>query len=416
MKDKEIAIHVEGLGKRYRRFQHQESSLKGALDDKLKRLLRRGDQSSRRRVDFWALRDISFEVRRGEALGLIGPNGAGKSTLLKILSRVTPPTEGRALLLGRLASLLEVGLGFHHELSGRENVFLNGALMGMTQREIAAKFDAIVDFSGISDFIDTPIKHYSTGMTARLGFAVLAHVDADILLIDEVLAVGDAQFQRKCFNHIGQRIQEGKTIIFVSHHLDSIKHLCRRCVLLEQGRVAYRGETAKVVEHYLNHVDSGGARGNAAYRGQRNAPAYFSYLHTEEDKTEFTYEEEIVLRGVIALNQDVLNLRIAMSLVDQYGHKVFTSAFQFPPQLSRKREQLPFSVVIPAGLIAPNPYAFSWELGQVGKVPYDNVARVCPIKVVDPHPNPNPAEDYGRVFVNCRWMATDEGPANNQAL
>ena len=205
---------------------------------------------------FWALRDVSLEVAPGEVVGLIGPNGAGKSTLLKLLARITPPTEGRIELRGRVASLLEVGTGFHPELTGRENVYLNGAILGLSRQEIARRFDEIVEFSGVEKFIDTPVKRYSSGMSVRLGFAVAAHLDAEIMLVDEVLAVGDAAFQRKCMDKIRElTVEEGRTIVFVSHNLAWVERLCDRVVLIENGVIAAHGPVAKVIAGYLSAVD-----------------------------------------------------------------------------------------------------------------------------------------------------------------
>ena len=188
--------------------------------------------------EFWALKDVSFEVKRGEVLGIIGRNGAGKSTLLKVLSRITEPTEGRVTIEGRVASLLEVGTGFHPELTGRENVYLNGAILGMTRAEIKRKFDEIVDFSGVERFLDTPVKRYSSGMYVRLAFAVAAHLEPEILIIDEVLAVGDAEFQKKCLGKMQDVAGHGRTVLFVSHNMGAIERLCDNVVVLSQGRVA----------------------------------------------------------------------------------------------------------------------------------------------------------------------------------
>ena len=203
--------------------------------------------------EFWALKDINFEVEAGEAIGIIGANGAGKSTLLKILTGITPPTTGEIKMHGKVASLLEVGTGFHQELTGRENIFLNGAILGMTKKEIAEKFDAIVEFSGVQKFIDTPVKRYSSGMLVRLGFSVAAHMEPDILLVDEVLAVGDAEFQKKCLGKMDEvTSQAGRTILFVSHNLDAVQKLCKRCILLEKGKIKMIGKTKDVIDKYLN--------------------------------------------------------------------------------------------------------------------------------------------------------------------
>ncbi len=204
--------------------------------------------------EFWALQDVNFEVQRGEILGIIGRNGAGKSTLLKILSRVTAPTGGEVRVKGRIASLLEVGTGFHPELTGRENIFLNGAILGMTKAEIKRKFDEIVAFSGVEDFIDTPVKRYSSGMYVRLAFAVAAHLEPEILIVDEVLAVGDAEFQKKCLGKMKDVAGQGRTVLFVSHQLGSVVQLCTKGILLSQGSVAFIGDAKDAVDAYRNQV------------------------------------------------------------------------------------------------------------------------------------------------------------------
>ena len=204
--------------------------------------------------EFWALRNLDFSIRKGEVVGIIGANGSGKSTLLKIISRITEPTKGTVKVRGKVASLLEVGTGFHPELTGRENIYINGAILGMTRREVEERFDLIVDFAGVIDFIDTPIKRYSSGMTVRLGFAVAAHLDPDILIVDEVLAVGDASFQRKCINKMKDISSRGKTILFVSHQLPMIEKLCSSAMLLEDGMIKEKGEPVKLINNYIKET------------------------------------------------------------------------------------------------------------------------------------------------------------------
>jgi lipopolysaccharide transport system ATP-binding protein len=204
--------------------------------------------------EFWALKDVSFEVKRGEALGIIGRNGAGKSTLLKILSRITEPTDGRVVLRGRVASLLEVGTGFHPELTGRENIFLNGAILGMTRRDIRARFDEIVAFAEVEKFLDTPVKRYSSGMYVRLAFAVAAHLEPEILIVDEVLAVGDAEFQKKCLGKMNDVARESRTVLFVSHNMGAIRTLTKTCIMLDRGRIAVLGHTESVIQKYLSNA------------------------------------------------------------------------------------------------------------------------------------------------------------------
>ena len=253
-------ITVENLSKCYR-IQHQQErqryvALRDVITSKVKGLFGSrqsavGNQQSEE--DFWALNDVSFEIKRGEAVGIIGRNGAGKSTLLKILSRITEPTTGRVRLRGKVASLLEVGTGFHPELTGRENIFLNGAILGMPQAEIRRKFDEIVAFAEVERFLDTPVKRYSSGMYVRLAFAVAAHLEPEILIVDEVLAVGDAQFQKKCLGKMQSiSASEGRTVLFVTHNLGLVTQLCSSAILLQRGRVAFRGETAGAVSRYLD--------------------------------------------------------------------------------------------------------------------------------------------------------------------
>ncbi len=269
-------IKVEGLSKRYRIGQYvggayQYRALRDVLTDAIytpfRRLRARVKQRAvgsnptsdmKRPIDpstnfIWALKDVSFEVKQGEVVGIIGRNGAGKTTLLKVLSRITEPTKGRAEIKGRIGSLLEVGAGFHPELTGWENVYLSGAVLGMVKKEIDRKFDEIVDFSGVEKFIDTPVKRYSSGMLVRLGFAVAAHLEPEILLVDEVLAVGDAAFQKKCLGKMGSVTKEGRTVLFVSHNMGAIRKLCPSVILLEEGKIALRGDANQVVDQYLSN-------------------------------------------------------------------------------------------------------------------------------------------------------------------
>jgi lipopolysaccharide transport system ATP-binding protein len=244
----DLAIRAERLGKKYRlgALGSRHDSLRDALQSGLRNFGRKGPDRS----EFWALRDVSFEIARGENVGVIGLNGAGKSTLLKILSQIVTPTEGRASVTGRLGALLEVGSGFHQELTGRENLYLYGSILGMGRAEVAAKFDQIVDFAEIGPFIDTPVKRYSSGMYVRLAFAVAAHLDPDILLLDEVLAVGDFSFQKKCLDFARSLERRGSTILFVSHNMFSIKTLCPRVIYLRRGEVAFDGATDRGLRLY----------------------------------------------------------------------------------------------------------------------------------------------------------------------
>jgi ABC-type polysaccharide/polyol phosphate transport system ATPase subunit len=322
----DIAISAEGLGKRYRiggpaRQTTMGERLTHAMKAPARWLSSNGNGSSGGERDFWALRDVSFELRKGEIVGLIGRNGAGKSTLLKILSRVTQPTVGRAEIHGRVGSLLEVGTGFHPELTGRENTYLNGAILGMGRKEIDRKFDEIVAFSEVGDFIDTPLKHYSSGMQMRLAFAVAAHLEPETLLIDEVLAVGDMAFQKKCLGKMGEVASGGRTIVFVSHQLNQIRRLCEKVIWLDQGKIFQSGPTPEVAGAYETSMTS-----RADGLGQtKGAPevhnGFVSWEIVEpraENPTLLTTSGPLRLKFVLRLSKPVLDGHHGIAL---YNHE-----------------------------------------------------------------------------------------------
>ena len=324
-------IKVENLSKQYRLGGYGS----GTLTDDLKRwwshvrgkedpFLVIGESNDRSQIGnsqyVWALRDINFEVQKGEVVGLIGKNGAGKSTLLKILSKVTGPSVGKASLKGRVGSMLEVGTGFHPELSGRENIFLNGTILGMRKKEVAKKLDAIVEFAGVARYLETPVKRYSSGMTVRLAFAVAAHLEPEILLVDEVLAVGDAEFQKKCIGKMGEVSTEGRTILFVSHNLGSMRRLCNRGVLLQNGEMAYVGNIDSALEKYLNSsgVDSEDADENKIIFERKDQLAQLTEIAIVDKsgaaKTSYNYEDEIYVLIKYLVSQDTRNIAIRFSL------------------------------------------------------------------------------------------------------
>ncbi len=247
----DIALRMEHVYKKFRKGEVY-SSLRDLIPALTGKMFRQQELSEDDKREFWALQDLTFEVHRGEALGIIGRNGAGKSTALKILSRVMKPTKGQMVVYGRLCALIEVTAGFHPDLTGRENIFLNGTILGMSKREIAAKLDQIVAFSGLEEFIDTPVKRYSSGMYARLGFSVAAHVDPEVLIVDEVLSVGDYVFQQRCMDRMREVVKNGTTVLFVSHNLKAVMELCSRAILLDRGKMSAIGATDAVVQRYMN--------------------------------------------------------------------------------------------------------------------------------------------------------------------
>jgi ABC-2 type transport system ATP-binding protein/lipopolysaccharide transport system ATP-binding protein len=314
------AIEVHDLSKRYRIGAKAPSSLREAITS---RLSWRKEPAAEREV--WSLRDVSFEVGVGEVVGVVGRNGAGKSTLLKVLSRITEPTSGMSRTRGRVASLLEVGTGFHAELTGRENVFLNGAILGLTRKEIRDRFDAIVAFSGVEKYIDTPIKRYSSGMNLRLAFAVAAHVQPEILIVDEVLAVGDAEFQRKCLAGMGEVGAQGTTVVLVSHDLDAVARLCPRSLWMDRGQLRLDGPTDEVLDAYMRSTRDGGggvaeevsdSKGRLVLHAVRTAD--HAGQHTNILRRDRPFDIEVDL----TLHERVPGLDIALYVVNQRGVRV----------------------------------------------------------------------------------------------
>ncbi|MHB8660329.1 MAG: ABC transporter ATP-binding protein [Minisyncoccota bacterium] len=321
-------IEIKGIGKKYN-ITHQRGGYV-ALRDVLANVARRPFAFLKHKAkaavglvtkeEFWALRGISLEINKGDIVGVIGSNGAGKSTLLKILTGITPPTEGEIIMRGRVASLLEVGTGFHPELTGRENIFLNGAILGMTKKEIASRFDEIVAFSGVEKFLDTPVKRYSSGMYVRLAFSVAAHMEPDILLVDEVLAVGDAEFQKKCLGKMEEVTKkDGRTIIFVSHNMTAIAQLCQKVVLLENGKIHTAGATEKVIAEYLNTKEIL-SRQPLAERKNRKGSKRVIFTHCELVKHDGEKRTlQFVMRYKNLAREMFKNVKISMDIRDQNG-------------------------------------------------------------------------------------------------
>jgi lipopolysaccharide transport system ATP-binding protein len=371
-------IKVEGVGKQYRLGMVGTGTLSHDLNRAWHRIrgkedpyLQVGDVNDRSEIGesdlVWALQDIDFEVKQGEVIGIIGKNGAGKSTLLKILSQVTTPTTGEIKVKGRIASLLEVGTGFHPELTGRENIFLNGAILGMTKAEIKSKLDEIIDFSGVQKYVDTPVKRYSSGMMVRMGFAVAAHLDPEILIVDEVLAVGDAEFQKKCIEKMRSISNEGRTILFVSHNLGIINSFCPKTLLLANGKKIGFGNTDKMISNYLNVggtelvkklVDEERVRGNGKVKILECA----IYSNLGNLKNEFSIGENFFLKFLITSNLQG-NVGFWLIIRDSQGNPILCSHQKDKSKLSIEKGQfyikyetknislLPGSYIITAGIL-----------------------------------------------------------------
>ncbi len=340
----DIAIRVENLGKMYKigSTSIKYRTLRETITERFGAMFRHIRTGSAAKEIIWALRDVSFELRQGHVLGVIGRNGAGKSTLLKILARVTDPTEGWAEIHGRVGSLLEVGTGFHPELTGRENIFLNGAILGMKKTEIERKFDEIVAFADVTQFIDTPVKRYSSGMYLRLAFAVAAHLEPEILVVDEVLAVGDAEFQRKCLGKMSDVAREGRTVLFVSHNMSAVLRLTEECMVLEKGRMALRAPSAQAVDFYLS---SGFSQEGQRIWDKKEVPASSApfrpiamrILSLRGDVVNTIRSTEPAMIEVeYELTKTITGLRVGVYLQSTRGEMVFTSFDTDEPRLYDK--------------------------------------------------------------------------------
>jgi lipopolysaccharide transport system ATP-binding protein len=368
------------------------------------------DHGNREGKAIWALRDVSFNVKQGEALGIIGRNGAGKSTLLKILSQVTAPTSGVVKAKGRMASLLEVGTGFHPELTGRENVYLNGAIMGMDRLEVRRKFDEIVDFSGVSKFIDTPVKRYSSGMYVRLAFAVAAHLEPEILVVDEVLAVGDAEFQKKCLGKMGDVTTKGRTVLFVSHNLAAITNLCQSAILIEKGKITYSGETEEVVLQYIkSNKDMNLSNGVLQNIQLSDQPRFTSVFNSRNEivDTVFSGEAISIELGYASTHEDQLGqVSVSAIVSNEYGENVFCC---WSDLVNSRFGNLPptgkLVCTIPKLPLAPGNYYLSFNLVVNGKTT-DKLSQSGYINVVEGGYFPSgklPPRKLGNFYVEHDW-------------
>lgn len=393
-------IKVENLSKQYQIGGKRAaySTLRDTIVNTIRNPLRSIKQKESN--SFWALNDISFEVETGEVVGIIGRNGAGKSTLLKILSRITEPTEGKIELYGRIASLLEVGTGFHPELSGRENIFLNGAILGMRRSEIQKKFDEIVEFAEIEKFIETPVKHYSSGMYVRLAFAVAAHLEPEILVVDEVLAVGDSEFQKKCLGKMGEVAKGGRTVLFVSHQMGTIAQLCEKTLVLDKGSLQFVGDTDKAIDFYSNNSKNVESLNQSIIN-----PNEFQFLkvyncdENYNERSEFHHNEPIKIITEIFVPKQPGVQEFAISLYDKNKRRVFTIHEPLKPYY-QDNNTIKLLITIPPDFLTPGVYSWLMCINTPGIQFVDLQDDICRFRIVDAGSDFAKYEtaDYGCVF------------------
>jgi len=403
-------IHGEGLGKRYRRGLAVDPGLRHALERFVKSPL----GAFRRTKDetFWALKDVSLEVKEGEVLGLIGRNGAGKTTLLKILSRITKPTTGWAEIHGRVGSLLEVGTGFHPELTGRENAFLSGAILGMNKKEIARKFDEIVAFAELEKFIDTPVKHYSSGMYVRLAFAVAAHLEPEILLVDEVLAVGDIRFQKKCMGKMGDVARAGRTVVLVSHNMAAINALSTRVVMLNEGGIVFDGPTSEATARYYAESLEGAESGTSLldFKREGNGKARFSTLSVQPlssagARVEAAYSGcDLCIETEVVCQSDIADCNLAIVIYETNGFRVVdANTAQKGEFVSLKAGQKARArFLLRDVLLRPGKYLIGLWLGRHTMETVDHVEHAVTLDIVEGEESSRHSVIYPGVYL-CRF-------------
>lgn len=398
------SIHAQNVGKKYLiAHQHREryQALRDVLANAAHGVVQRlpgtrsiGPDRVAGKEEFWALRDLDLTIEQGDRIGIIGRNGAGKSTLLKVLSRITEPTTGRITIRGRVSSLLEVGTGFHPELTGRENIYLNGAILGMTKAEITGKFDEIVAFSEIERFLDTPVKRYSSGMYVRLAFSVAAHLDPEILIVDEVLAVGDAAFQKKCLGKMGEAGREGRTVLFVSHNMSAVRQLCERGVVLEDGQKAFDGEVSEAIEHYQTQVlaDTSEGVGNPLRfdRPRTRVAAWLSSITLSDSAGMPTlcveHEKDFLVSVEVEVEQASKDFYSALLIHDAFGNNIIFSTdedTQEPPIAGVAAGQYCYQISVPGKLLKPGMYYLTPMIGLRRKGRIDKHDLVMRFEIVD---------------------------------
>lgn len=415
---KNLAIKAENISKQYRLGEVGTGTLSHDLnriwykmrgkEDPYLKIGESNDRSKKGESDYvWSLRDINFEIEQGDAVGIIGKNGAGKSTLLKILSKVTKPTTGNIKVNGRIASLLEVGTGFNPEMTGRENIFLNGAILGMRKAEITRKLDEIVDFSGVERYLDTPVKRYSSGMYVRLAFAVAAHLESEILIVDEVLAVGDAEFQKKCLGKMGEVSKgEGRTVLFVSHNMAAVKSLCTKAIVLEYGAVVFEGNTNDGIDYYLQSNQYDGYVGS--YINEAIGESGFASLALVDKndivRTEYGFDEPITIKIKVQVAEQHLNAHIGFRVVDRNERVIFTTEIKMATEIDNAGLHQ-FEVKLPLQLLVPNKFRLTFGIHIPNVMMIDYLEECLSFEIVETGSDFHMygGKDYGCVFADCKW-------------
>lgn len=416
---KNLAIKAENISKQYRlgevgtgtlshdlnRFWHK---IRGNEDPYLK-IGESNDRSIKGISDYvWSLREINFEISQGDAVGIIGRNGAGKSTLLKLLSKVTKPTTGSFKVNGRIASLLEVGTGFNPEMTGRENIYLNGAILGMRRHEITRKFDEIVDFSGVERYIDTPVKRYSSGMYVRLAFAVAAHLESEILIIDEVLAVGDSEFQKKCLGKMGDVSRgEGRTVLFVSHNLAAVQTLCNKGIMLENGLIKFQGHANKALDFY---VSCGNNSSNSYEASEKNVNCINKVQIVDSEnnlRNSFNFNETIKFLFNFNLSSEYIDkVEFGLQVIDQKERVVFSNNKKISNFLPDANNDFNIECIIPQSILVPNSYkvTVAIHIPNVSFISHLEEKVAFNIEETGTDFYQYSGTDYGCVFLDCKWI------------
>jgi len=418
--NKNIILKVENISKQYRLGQVGTGTLSHDLnrwwhkirgkEDPYLKIGEINDRSKKGTSDYvWALNNITFDVEKGEVLAIIGKNGAGKSTLLKILSKVTTPTTGSIKSKGRIASLLEVGTGFNPELTGRENIYLNGAILGMTKKEIISKLDEIIEFSGCERYIDTPVKRYSSGMTVRLAFAVAAFLEPEILVVDEVLAVGDAEFQKKAIGKMQDISSKGgRTVLFVSHNMAAIKQLCSKTIILEKGSVIFEGSTNEGIDTYFNLSEESKIR-NGIYVSDVISENPFikkvlltNRINSDKPNVKFYHDEEIILDIEYGNHIPIVTFTVGIALLDLHKNKLFTNHFDF----TQSREKAgKIRCKIPKDILNQGIFSFDVAIFQKGGTVFNYIESICEFEMIDRGSELyyQVNEKIGPLRVSCKW-------------